>query len=76
VTQQIETEIARTRQSLAETMDVLEYRLRPASLLEDVGDRVLGIFRKPDGSVRVGRVAAVGGVALFAVAYLVRRRGA
>jgi Protein of unknown function (DUF3618) len=76
VTQQIEADIARTRQSLVETMDVLEYRLRPASLLDDVGQRVIGLFRNPDGSLRTVRVAAVGGVALLTVAYLIRRRGA
>jgi Protein of unknown function (DUF3618) len=76
VTQQIEAQLAQTRQSMAETVDVLEYRLRPASLAQDAGDRFLGLFRNADGSVRMGRTAAVGAVALVVLLYLARRKGA
>ena len=73
--EQIEAEIARTRESLADEIDVLQDRLSPASLAGAARDLVLRPLRRPDGSFDPVRTAAAATVAVILLAYLVRRRG-
>ena len=71
---EIEAEIARTRETLAEDIDVLQERLSPASLAQAASSRVLRLFQRPDGSIDPVRTAVVAGVALVLVTYVIRRR--
>ncbi len=70
----IEAEIAATRANLADRLDVLENKVRPANLIANAKQRALGLVTLPDGSPDPKRLAVVGGVALVLVVYLVRRR--
>ena len=72
--EQIEAEIVQARDSLADSIDVLENRLRPANLVQAAKDRAIGLFKRPDGSLDVKRTAIAAGVGLVLVTYLVRRR--
>ena len=72
--EEIEADIERTRESLADDIDVLQDRLSPANLMAAAKERVLGFFRHPDGSLDPVRTAAAVGVAVVLVAYVVRRR--
>ena len=72
--EQIEAEIALTRESLAVEIDVLQERLSPANLAQAAKARAIGLLRRPDGSLDAVRVAAAASVALVLVTYLVRRR--
>jgi hypothetical protein len=70
----IEAEIVQARDSLADSLDVIESRLRPANLVQSAKDRAMGLVQRPDGSLDPRRAAAVAGVALLLAVYLVRRR--
>ena len=72
--EQIEAEIARARDDLADSIDVIEDRLRPANLVEAAKARAAGLLKRPDGTLDPMRVAVVAGVGLVLVTYLVRRR--
>ena len=72
--EQIEAEIVQARDSLADSIDVLENRLRPANLVEAAKARVVGVVKRTDGSLDPKRVAIVAGVGLVLVTYFVRRR--
>jgi Protein of unknown function (DUF3618) len=72
--EQIEAEIVQARDSLADSLDEIENRLRPANLVQAAKDRVMGLVRRPDGSIDPRRAAAAAGVGLLLVTYLVRRR--
>jgi hypothetical protein len=72
--EQIEAEIVVARDSLADSLDEIENRLRPANLVQAAKDRVVGLVRRPDGSIDPRRAAAVAGVGLLLVTYFVRRR--
>lgn len=71
---QIEAEIEATRESLADDIDVLQVRLSPANLAQAAKEKVLGVFRRPDGSLDPVRTGVAVTVAVVLVAYLVRRR--
>jgi hypothetical protein len=71
---QIEAEIARTRESLADDIDVLQERLSPANLMQRAKARVVGVFQRPDGSLDPVRTGIAVGVGVVLVVYLVRRR--
>ena len=71
---QIEAEIARTRESLADDIDVLQERLSPANLMQRAKARVVGVFHRPDGSLDPVRTAIAVGAGVVLVAYFVRRR--
>ena len=73
--EQIEAEIVRTRDSLADSIDVIENRLRPTNLLQAARERAVAVFQRPDGGLDPKRVAVAAGVGLVFVIYLVRRRG-
>ena len=72
--EQIEAEIARARDDLADSIDVLENKLRPANLVEAAKARAVGLLKRPDGTLDPKRVAVVAGVGLVLVTYFVRRR--
>jgi Protein of unknown function (DUF3618) len=72
--EQIEAEIARTRENLADSIDVIEDKLRPANLIDAAKNRALGLLKRPDGSLDPKRAAVVAGVGLILVTYFVRRR--
>jgi hypothetical protein len=72
--EQIEADIERTRESLADDIDVLQERLSPANVMQRAKDRVVGAFHRPDGSIDPVRTGIVVGVAVVLVVYLVRRR--
>jgi hypothetical protein len=72
--EQIEAEIARARDDLADSIDVIENKLRPANLIEAAKARAVGLLKGPDGSFDPKRVAVVAGVGLILVTYFVRRR--
>jgi Protein of unknown function (DUF3618) len=71
--EQIEAEIASARNELADSIDVIEDKLRPANLLAAAKARVISVVQKEDGSLDPVRAAAVAGVALLVVTYIVRR---
>jgi hypothetical protein len=66
------TQIERTRDSLARTIDQLADRVSPANLANRALDRVRGEFERPEARIAGGAVAALAvlGVAVF----LIRRR--
>ena len=70
----IEAEIVQARDSLADTLDVLENKLRPANLIQAAKDRAIGVVRRPDGSLDPRRAAIVAGAGLILVTYFIRRR--
>jgi Protein of unknown function (DUF3618) len=72
--EQIEAEIAEARDALADSIDVIENRLRPANLIQAAKERAIGLILRPDGSIDPKRAAAVAGVGLLLVTYFVRRR--
>jgi Protein of unknown function (DUF3618) len=72
--EQIEVEIAQARDDLADSLDVIENKLRPANLIQAAKDRAMGVLRAPDGSLDPRRVAAVAGIGLVLVTYFMRRR--
>ena len=72
--EQIEAEIARTRESLADDIDVLQERLSPANILDRARRRVVGVFQRPDGSLDPVRTGIAVGVGVVLVLYVVRRR--
>lgn len=72
--EQIEAEIARARDSLADSIDVIEDRLRPANLLEAAKAKAVAFFQGPDGALDPKRLAIAAGVGLVVLTYLVRRR--
>lgn len=72
--EQIEAEIVQARDSLADSIDVLEDRLRPANLVRAAKNRAIGLIKRPDGSLDPKRTAIVAGVGLVLVTYFIRRR--
>ena len=72
--EQIEAEIVRARDDLADSIDVIEDKLRPANLVEAAKARAIGLLKRPDGSLDPKRAAVVAGVGLLLVTYFVRRR--
>jgi Protein of unknown function (DUF3618) len=72
--EQIEAEIVRARDDLADSIDVIENKLRPANLVEAAKARAVGLLKRPDGTLDPKRVAVVAGVGLVLVTYFVRRR--
>jgi hypothetical protein len=58
---QIKADITATQQRLAGTVDDLNQRLSPESLLRETGDAVKGVFVRPDGSVKGRSVAIAAG---------------
>ena len=70
----IEAEIVQARNTLADSIDEIENRLRPANLAQAAKDRVVGLVRRPDGSIDPRRAGIVAGVGLLLVTYFVRRR--
>ena len=71
---QIEADIASTRADLADRLDVLENKVRPANLIAAAKQRALGLVTLPDGSPDPKKAAIAGAVVLVFVVYLVRRR--
>ena len=55
---EIEQNLAATRERLAGALDALQNKVRPENLMKDGLAKVKGIYVKPDGGVRIERVAA------------------
>lgn len=72
--EQIEADIAQARDSLADSVDEIENKLRPANLVHAAKDRALALLRRPDGSLDPRRAAIVAGAGLVLLTYFVRRR--
>lgn len=58
---QIKADIASTQRRLATTVDDLNDRLSPESLAREAGDKVKGVFVRPDGSVKGRPIAIIAG---------------
>jgi hypothetical protein len=72
--EQIEAEIQVARSELTGNIDVLQRRLSPASLVEAVRDKAVGVVRRPDGSLDPVRASVAAGVVVVLALYLIRRR--
>jgi Protein of unknown function (DUF3618) len=66
------TEIARTRENLARTIDRLADRVSPANVARRALDRVREELQRPEARIAAGAVAAL--AVLGVTAYLIRRR--
>lgn len=69
-------EVDEARNQLSSTLDELKASTQPAALARAAGNVVAGVFKNPDGSIRVQRVAIVGAVVVGIVGLkiLTRRR--
>ena len=65
-------EIARTRESLARTVDELAERVSPANVTHRALDRVREQLQRPEARIAGGALAAL--TVIGVAAYLVRRR--
>jgi len=72
----IEDELRRTRLELADSIDTLTAQVAPANLAARARRSVVSALQTPDGAWDPRKVAAVAGVAVVLVVYLVRRRHA
>lgn len=72
----IEDELRRTRLELADSIDTLTAQVAPANLAARAQRSVVSALHTPDGAWDPRKVAAVAGVAVILVVYLVRRRHA
>ena len=66
------TEIERTRESLARTIDQLADRVSPANVAHRALDRARQQLQRPEAKIAGGAVAAV--AVLGVAVYLIRRR--
>jgi Protein of unknown function (DUF3618) len=71
--EEIEADIARARDNLADSIDVIEDKLRPANLLAGAKARVMSVVQTDDGALDPKRVAVLAGVTLLLLTYFVRR---
>jgi len=55
---QIESDLAATRDRLASTIDSLHERVKPENIAKQALGKVKGVYIKPGGGIRVERVAA------------------
>lgn len=72
--QEIEADIAATRENLADAIDAITERMQPANIASRAKERVVAFYRKGDGSVDPVKAGATAGVALIVALYLIRRR--
>ncbi|GAA2754680.1 DUF3618 domain-containing protein [Actinopolymorpha rutila] len=78
---QIEADLAATRDSLANTVDVLSARVQPKAMAARVTAKAKSFVVNPDGSPRTERLLTIGGGvagaigALTLLRYVVRKRG-
>lgn len=70
------SEIDQARDQLSNTLNELKASASPAAIARNAGNAVVGVFKNPDGSIRVERVAIVGAVVVGIVGLklLTRRR--
>ena len=59
--EQIKADIAAAQKRLATTVDDLNERLSPESLVREAGQTAKGVFVRPDGSVKGRPIAIVAG---------------
>ena len=69
---QIEADIAATRDRIAGTLDTLQDKVKPENLVKSGLGKVKGIYIKEDGGVRIERVAAT---AALVVGVVLLRKG-
>jgi hypothetical protein len=74
--EEIETDLARTRAALADSIDEIGATLAPANLARRAQRSAVAALQTPDGAWDPKKLAVVAGVGLVLVVYLVRRRGA
>jgi Protein of unknown function (DUF3618) len=67
------TEIERTRENLAHTIDQLADRVSPANVAQRALDRARQQFQRPEARMAGGAVAALAVLGVLGV-YLIRRR--
>ena len=67
------TEIERTRENLAQTIDQLADRVSPANVAQRALDRAREQFQRPEARMAGGAVAALAVLGVLGV-YLIRRR--
>ncbi len=72
--QEIEADIAATRETLADAIDAITERMQPANIASRAKDRVIALYKRDDGSVDPVRAGATAGVVLIVALYLIRRR--
>lgn len=72
--EQIEADIEATRVRLAETVDELATRVKPANLARQAGEGARAQVVDEAGALRTGRVAALAGVLALLLLLVVRRR--
>jgi len=72
--QEIEADIAATRETLADAIDAITERMQPANIATRAKDRVIAFYKKDDGSVDPVKAGATAGVVLIVALYLIRRR--
>jgi Protein of unknown function (DUF3618) len=71
---QIEADIEQTRERLAGTVDAIADRVKPANVARRAADSARSTVVDDDGYPRLGRIAALAGVAIAITALLVWRR--
>jgi len=70
----LEAQIEAAREQLAITIDALAERVAPRNVAAKAKSRAKGIVVNPDGSLKMDKVAIVGGVALAFVVVVFWRR--
>jgi hypothetical protein len=59
--EQIKADITATQERLAATVDNLNDRLSPESLMREAGEAAKGVFVRPDGSIKGRPIAIIAG---------------
>jgi hypothetical protein len=72
--QQIEADIAATRETLADAIDAITERMQPANIATRAKDRLVAFYQQDDGSVDPVKAGSTAAVVLIVALYLVRRR--
>ena len=70
---QIAADMEATRERLAGTIDTIKDKVSPQNLMKDSVEKVKGVFVKPEGGIRVERIAAIT-VAVVSVMLIARGR--
>jgi hypothetical protein len=72
--EEIEAEIVRTRDSLSDSLDVIEAKVRPSNLIAVARAKAMSVVTTKDGSLDPKKAGAVAAVVLVLVVYVIRRR--
>jgi hypothetical protein len=72
--QEIEADIAATRETLADAIDAITERMQPANIASRAKERMVAFYKKDDGSVDPVKAGATATVVVIVALYLIRRR--